>query len=43
VVGGTYDRPRLRAIESPVRLMPIVRRAIIAAGASAAAGFSEMY
>ena len=40
---GTYDRPRLRAIASPVRLTPIVSRAIIAAGASTAHGFSEMY
>ena len=40
---GTYERPRLRAIASPMRLMPIVSSAIIAAGASTAQTFSEMY
>src|SRR5207253_3670910 len=29
VVRGTYERPRLRAIASPVRLMPIVSSPII--------------
>ena len=40
---GTYERPRLRAMASPVRLMPIVSSAIIAAGASTAQELSEMY
>src|SRR5205085_1607177 len=39
---GTYERPRLRAIASPVRLIPIVRSAIIPAGASTAHGAREM-
>ena len=43
VVRGTYERPRLRAIASPIRLTPIVSSAIIAAGASTAHAFSEMY
>ncbi len=42
VVRGTYERPRLRAIASPVRLMPMVSRPIIAAGTSTAHGLSWM-
>src|ERR1700759_2534345 len=36
IVRGTYERPRLRATASPVRFTPMVRIAIIAAGASTA-------
>src|SRR4051812_42780153 len=35
-VRGTYERPRLRATASPVKLTPMVRIAIIAAGATTA-------
>ena len=41
VAFGTYHRPRLRAMASPVRLMPIVSSAIMAAGASTAQTFSN--
>src|SRR5262245_7717646 len=40
---GTYERPRLRAIASPMRLMPMVKSAIIATGATTAHGLMEMY
>src|SRR5579862_495104 len=43
VVLGVYERPRLRAIASPVRFTPIVRIAIMAAGATTDSQFSEMY
>src|SRR5262249_52885998 len=42
VARGTYERPRLRAIASPVRLMPMVSSPIIAAGTSTDHGFSWM-
>ncbi len=42
VVRGTYERPRLRAIASPVRLIPMVSMPIMAAGTSTDQGFSWM-